>query len=71
MISWEARKRSTNPDRVSPLNVALPFSFIDLHRKVRGFSVETALRNYDDRDIKWSQQVGEGVNQSYKIEKIG
>ena len=57
MIAWESRKRSTNPGRVSPLNVALPFSFIDLHRKLRGFSVETALRNYADSNIKWSPQV--------------
>uniref|UniRef100_H2ZCP8 Heat shock protein 12B n=1 Tax=Ciona savignyi TaxID=51511 RepID=H2ZCP8_CIOSA len=56
MIAWESRKRSTCPDRVSPLNVALPFSFIDLHRKVRGFTVETALRNFSDQNIKWSPQ---------------
>uniref|UniRef100_H2XLJ5 Heat shock 70kDa protein 12A n=3 Tax=Ciona intestinalis TaxID=7719 RepID=H2XLJ5_CIOIN len=56
MIAWESRKRSTGPDRVSPLNVALPFSFIDLHRKVRGFTVETSLRNFADQNIKWSAQ---------------
>ncbi|CAK8698570.1 unnamed protein product [Clavelina lepadiformis] len=56
MIAWESRKRSTTPDRTSPLNVALPFSFIDLHRKIRGFSVETAIRNLSDSNIKWSPQ---------------
>lgn len=61
MIAWESRKRSTNPDRVSPLNVTLPFSFIELHRKHRGFSVETALRNYNNPNITWSSQVCENL----------
>uniref|UniRef100_A0A8B9ZZV3 Heat shock 70 kDa protein 12B n=1 Tax=Anas zonorhyncha TaxID=75864 RepID=A0A8B9ZZV3_9AVES len=40
-IAFEARKRAAAPSRASPLNVSLPFSFIDFYRKHRGQNVET------------------------------
>ncbi|GCC18739.1 hypothetical protein chiPu_0022382, partial [Chiloscyllium punctatum] len=44
MISFEARKRTASPKRLNPLNISLPFSFIDYYRKYKGQSVETALK---------------------------
>ncbi|UYV62754.1 HSPA12B [Cordylochernes scorpioides] len=38
LVAWEARKRNSGPVRLSPLNVALPFSFIDLYRSWQGRS---------------------------------
>jgi len=33
MIAFESRKRAANPHKTSALNVSLPFSFIDCHKK--------------------------------------
>lgn len=33
MIAFESRKRSANPHKPTPLNVSLPFSFIDYCKK--------------------------------------
>lgn len=33
MIAFESRKRAANPHKTSALNVSLPFSFIDFHKK--------------------------------------
>ena len=35
MIAFESRKRAANPFKPNPLNVALPFSFIDYYKKYR------------------------------------
>ena len=43
-IAFEARKRTAAPHRANPLNISLPFSFIDFYRKHRGQNVETALK---------------------------
>lgn len=43
-IAFEARKRAAAPFRSNPLNVSLPFSFIDFYRRHRGQNVETALK---------------------------
>ena len=32
MIAFESRKRSACPHKLTPLNLALPFSFIDFYR---------------------------------------
>uniref|UniRef100_A0A8C5TA45 Heat shock protein family A (Hsp70) member 12B n=1 Tax=Malurus cyaneus samueli TaxID=2593467 RepID=A0A8C5TA45_9PASS len=55
-IAFEARKRAAAPSRCSPLNVSLPFSFIDFYRKHRGHNVETALRKSNVNLVKWSSQ---------------
>lgn len=44
MIAFESRKRAAAPERTNPLNINLPFSFIDYYKKFRGHSVEHALR---------------------------
>jgi len=33
MIAFESRKRAANPHKTSALNISLPFSFIDFHKK--------------------------------------
>jgi hypothetical protein len=35
MVAFESRKRSANPSKDHPLNICLPFSFIDYHKKHR------------------------------------
>lgn len=35
MIAFESRKRSASPYKEMPLNVSLPFSFIDYYKKVK------------------------------------
>lgn len=37
MIAFESRKRSASPFKDMPLNVSLPFSFIDYYKKVKVF----------------------------------
>ena len=43
MIAFESRKRSANPNKLTSLNVALPFSFIDFYRKARGKDVSSNI----------------------------
>jgi len=35
MVAFESRKRSANPNKNHPLNVCLPFSFIEQYKKLR------------------------------------
>ena len=56
MIAFEAKKRTANTTKSNPLNMSLPFSFIDLYLKVTGKNVETAIKNFGDPDVKWSSQ---------------
>ena len=39
MIAFESRKRSANPNKMTPLNIALPFSFIDFYRRMTNSDV--------------------------------
>ncbi|XP_077157425.1 heat shock 70 kDa protein 12B isoform X2 [Paroedura picta] len=55
-IAFEARKRTAAPHRSSPLNISLPFSFVDFYRKHRGQNVETALKRSSVNLVKWSSQ---------------
>ncbi|XP_071609189.1 heat shock 70 kDa protein 12B [Heliangelus exortis] len=55
-IAFEARKRAAAPSRASPLNISLPFSFVDFYRKHRGQNVETALKKSNVNFVKWSSQ---------------
>uniref|UniRef100_A0A8B9PTB6 Heat shock protein family A (Hsp70) member 12B n=1 Tax=Apteryx owenii TaxID=8824 RepID=A0A8B9PTB6_APTOW len=55
-IAFEARKRAAAPSRSNPLNISLPFSFIDFYRKHRGHNVETALKKSNVNFVKWSSQ---------------
>ena len=36
MIAFESRKRGCSPNKLTPLNIALPFSFIDFYRRHKG-----------------------------------
>lgn len=39
MIAFEARKRNASPYKNNPLNISLPFSFIDCYVKLEGSTV--------------------------------
>ncbi|XP_022252151.1 heat shock 70 kDa protein 12A-like [Limulus polyphemus] len=56
MVAFEARKRNTSPFNSNPLNISLPFSFIDFYKKYKNSSVESALRKFSQKSIKWSSQ---------------
>lgn len=55
MIAFEARKRNASPYKENPLNISLPFSFIDYFKKFKGISVETAMKKSSHKDVRWSQ----------------
>ncbi|XP_006010284.1 heat shock 70 kDa protein 12B [Latimeria chalumnae] len=55
-IAFEARKRTAAPNRANPLNISLPFSFIDFYKKYKGQTVETALKKSSVNFVKWSCQ---------------
>ena len=56
MIAFEAKKRTANPAKATPLNVSLPFSFIEHYQKLKGHSVEAAIKKFGNKDIRWSSQ---------------
>lgn len=56
MIAFEAKKRTANTAKSNPLNISLPFSFIDLYGKITGKNVETAIKEFGNPDVKWSSQ---------------
>eukprot|EP00918_Siedleckia_nematoides_P020086 GHVU01042803.1.p1 GENE.GHVU01042803.1~~GHVU01042803.1.p1 ORF type:complete len:676 (-),score=68.68 GHVU01042803.1:1207-3204(-) len=65
MMAFESRKRAATPYKSNPLNISLPFSFIDYYKKyksgkmspvVPGSQVESAIRKYGDKDVRWSSQ---------------
>ena len=41
MIAFESRKRGCTPTKLTPLNIALPFSFIDFYRRHKGKDVRS------------------------------
>lgn len=56
MIAFEAKKRTAAPNKATPLNISLPFSFIEHYQKLKGHSVEQAIKKFGNKDIKWSSQ---------------
>ncbi|KAL7668731.1 hypothetical protein ACOME3_009422 [Neoechinorhynchus agilis] len=56
MVAFEARKRVANSFKSNHLNISLPFSFIDLHKRIKGISVESAIKKYNNLNYKWSSQ---------------
>ena len=52
MIAFESRKRSCSPNKMSPLNVALPFSFIDFYKKTKGRDVSSLFVAWIELEIK-------------------
>lgn len=56
MIAFEAKKRTASPAKSNALNISLPFSFIEHYQKLKGVSVEQAIKKFGNKDIKWSSQ---------------
>lgn len=56
MVAFEARKRNAAPDKDTPLNISLPFSFIDYYKKCKGTTVEQAIKRHGSKEVKWSSQ---------------
>lgn len=56
LIAFESRKRTASPFKNNPLNVSLPFSFIDYYKKYKGSQVENAIRKYGNKEVTWSSQ---------------
>lgn len=56
MIAFESRKRSACPHKLTPLNLALPFSFIDFYRKQKGRDIGQAVNRWGSRDLRWSKE---------------
>lgn len=63
-VSWleltnlfEARKRSFSPSKQTPINISLPFAFIDHYQEsTSGRTVEEAVRQFGNDRIQWSSQ---------------
>ena len=49
MIAFESRKRSCGPAKLAPLNIALPFSFIDYHKKIKNKDVSLGRTVFHQR----------------------
>lgn len=56
MIAFESRKRSASPHKDTPLNISLPFTFIDFYKKIKKCHVESAIKKYNDKNVRWSTQ---------------
>ncbi|UYV71784.1 HSPA12A [Cordylochernes scorpioides] len=56
MVGFEARKRNGSPYKNTPINISLPFSFIDYYKKHKGSSVESAVKKHGSKDVRWSSQ---------------
>lgn len=58
MVGFEAKKRSANTAKQTPVNVSLPFSFIEQHKKFSRQTVEQAVENHQTgcKEISWSPQ---------------
>ncbi|EDO36873.1 predicted protein [Nematostella vectensis] len=57
MIAFEAKKRTANLTKTNPLNISLPYVFIDYHKKHgKGSSIESLVKKSGNRDVKWSSQ---------------
>lgn len=56
MIAFEAKKRTASPNKANPLNISLPFVFIDYYKKHKSSTVESAVKKFGDPKIKWSSQ---------------
>lgn len=56
MTAFESRKRATDPRKINSLNIALPFSFIEHHKRNKKMTVEEAIKGYGDKGVRWSSQ---------------
>ena len=56
LTAFESRKRSASPNKEMNINVSIPFSFFDYYRRVRNQSVESAIKKFDSKDVRWSHE---------------
>ncbi|KAG8185066.1 hypothetical protein JTE90_017080 [Oedothorax gibbosus] len=56
MAAFEARKRNASPFKITPINISLPYSFIEYYKKMKNNTVGTAVKKFSSKDIKWSSQ---------------
>ena len=49
MIAFESRKRGCSPNKLTPLNIALPFSFIDFYKRHKGKDVSRKFQKMNDK----------------------
>lgn len=58
MVGFEARKRSASTTKHTPVNISLPFSFIEQFKKFSHKTVEQAVENHHTayKDISWTSQ---------------
>jgi hypothetical protein len=56
MIAFEAKKRTASPKKTNPLNISLPFVFIDYFKKHKNSSIESAVKKFGNSNVKWSSQ---------------
>jgi hypothetical protein len=49
MIAFESRKRGCSPNKLTPLNIALPFSFIDFYKRHKGKDVSRKFQNMNSK----------------------
>ena len=47
---FESRKRGCSPNKLTPLNIALPFSFIDFYKRHKGKDVSRKFQNMNDNE---------------------
>ena len=55
MIAFESRKRGCSPNKLTPLNIALPFSFIDFYKRQKGKDV--SKRRFTDFTMNFLGQM--------------
>lgn len=56
MIAFEAKKRTASPNKTNPLNISMPYSFIDYYKKHKSSSIEAAVKKFGNPNVKWSSQ---------------
>ena len=56
MSLFEAKKRAFNPQKNLPVNISLPYAFIDYFRERTGQSVKSAVDSYGDTGVQWTSQ---------------
>ncbi|ESO03024.1 hypothetical protein HELRODRAFT_80861 [Helobdella robusta] len=56
MMFFESRKRAADPMKPSTFNIALPFSFLEHFRKMKGHTVEQVISRYGNPEIQWTFQ---------------
>lgn len=56
MIAFEAKKRTASPNKTNPLNISMPYSFIDYFKKHKSSSIDSAVKKFGNPNVKWSSQ---------------